>query len=65
MRQIHITEAKQIAQRVGADTVVVFAFNADQVSGASYAITKAKCDAAGKWLDGICSMLERGLLDAP
>ncbi len=51
MKKIHITEAKSIADRIGADAVVVLAFGEDVIAGTSYGQTKALCTAAGKWMD--------------
>jgi hypothetical protein len=53
MKPPHVTEAKAIAERIGADAVVVLAFNDGSVAGASYGRTKAKCAATGKWMDAL------------
>jgi hypothetical protein len=50
-----ITEAKAIAERIGADAVVVLAFDDEDglVAGASYGKTKALCATIGEWMDAI------------
>lgn len=65
MQKIQITEARKIAERIGAEAVVVFAFSGDQFAGTSYGVTKAQCAIIGKWLDQIVAMLAAGTLPAP
>jgi hypothetical protein len=62
---IHITEARKIAERIGADQVMVIAFSRDHYAAVSYGKTKALCADAGKWLDRICDNLADGTLPAP
>jgi hypothetical protein len=57
LKKIHITEAKAIAERIGADAVVVLAFNGDVVAGASYGRTKKLCDLAGKCMDILINVI--------
>ncbi len=65
MKKLRITEAKTIAERVGADAVVVLAFIDGMVAGASYGQTKAQCDVAGKWMAELIHDMEGGYLEAP
>lgn len=65
MNPPHIKEAKAIAERIGADAIVVLAFKDDQVAGASYGQTKAQCSAAGKWLDWLIDGMADQLLPRP
>jgi hypothetical protein len=60
-----ITEAKAIAQRIGADAVVVLAFKGDTVAGASYGQTKAMCHNAGRWMDWLIDGMENELQHIP
>ncbi len=62
---IHIAEARKIAERIGADQVVVIAFSRDHYAAVSYGKTKALCADAGKWLDRICDNLANGTLSSP
>jgi hypothetical protein len=61
MKSARIAEAKAIAERTGADSVVIIAFKGDAVAGASYGRTKPKCVAAGKWMDWLIDGMEDGL----
>ena len=61
MKKIHITEAKKIADRIGADAVIVLAFSSDTVAGASYGQTKALCNTAGRRMHAMVEQLELGL----
>lgn len=65
MKKIAISEARRLAERAGAATIVVFAFTGDQFSAVSYGTTKAKCADAAKWLDRIANDLKSGELSAP
>jgi hypothetical protein len=56
-----ITEAKAIAERIGADAVVVLAFKGDTIAGASYGQTKAMCKKTGQWMDWLIDGMEDGL----
>jgi hypothetical protein len=57
LRKIHIAEAKKIADRVGAEIVVVLAFKGDTIVGASYGQTKVLCNSAGIWMDSLIDEL--------
>lgn len=65
MQKIQITEAKRIAERIGAEAVVVLAFTGDEFAATSYGETKAKCSITAKWLDNLCDQLSTGALPAP
>jgi hypothetical protein len=65
MKKLHITEAKAISQRIGADAVVVLAFRDGVVSGASYGQTKAQCDVAGYWMGCLIDDMEAGYVVPP
>lgn len=65
MKRAGIADAKAIAQRVGADAVIVLAFVDGQVQGASYGTDRAKCQATGKVLDRIVDDMCAGKLPAP
>jgi uncharacterized protein YbjQ (UPF0145 family) len=65
MQKIQITEAKKIAERIGAEAVVVIAFSGEQLAMTSYGETKAKCAATGRWVDYLGKELETGRLSAP
>ena len=58
-----ITEAKAIAERMGADSVVILAFYDEDgiVSGASYGQTKAQCCAAAKWMERLIDEMDEGM----
>ena len=60
-----IGDAKAIAQRIGADAVVVLAFKDGAIHAASYGATKEKCSATGAWLDMIVDRLGDGTLRSP
>lgn len=65
MKKIQITEARKIAERIGAEQVVVIAFTADDFAITSYGVTKAKCAEAGRWVDRLCDDLSGGKLSPP
>lgn len=65
MKKPQITEAQRIADRIGADAVVILAFGGDVVAGASYGATKAMCSETGKWMDGIIDRMSAGDLLPP
>lgn len=65
MQKVQITEAKRIAERIGAEAVVVIAFGGDDFAMTSYGETKAKCTATGKWVDLIANELSTGRIPAP
>mgnify|MGYP000458600292 CR=1 len=63
--RIQITDAKNIAKRLNADGVAVFAFVDGRYQAASYGETKLKCEKLGAWLDAVCDQLNSGKLPAP
>ena len=65
MQKVQITEAQRIADRIGADAVVVLAFKGERFTGTSYGATKAKCKATGKFLDDVCGLIELGVIAPP
>jgi hypothetical protein len=65
MQKINIADAKMIAQRYGAEAVVIIAFDEGMFAATSYGATRAKCAVAGKWLDGLADKLTSGELPAP
>jgi hypothetical protein len=65
MQKIQITEARRIAERIGAEAVVVLAFSGDNFAATSYGETKQKCAITAKWLDCLCDQLTTGKLAAP
>jgi uncharacterized protein YbjQ (UPF0145 family) len=65
MQKIQITEAKKIAERIGAEAVVIIAFNGDRLAMTSYGATKAKCAATGRWVDMVADDLASGRMAAP
>lgn len=60
-----ITEAQRIADRLGAESVVILAFGGDQVAGASYGSTKANCARTGKWMDLLIDQMAAGQMAPP
>jgi hypothetical protein len=60
-----ITDAKQIAQRMGADGVAVIAFKDGVIHAASYGATKEKCKELGRWLDFVVDGMGDGRVAAP
>jgi hypothetical protein len=65
MRRIQIKWAEWISDRIGAEAVVVLAFDGDQFAATSYGATRAKCAAAGRWIDDLSDRLGSGELPAP
>ena len=65
MKRPQITEARLIADRLGADSVVILAFGGDTVAGASYGTTKGKCQATGRWMDEIIDRMTSGKMLPP
>ncbi len=65
MQKIQITEARKIAERIGADQVVVIAFGQDAFAVTSYGTTKLLCAEAGKWIDMLVADLESGKMPTP
>lgn len=65
MQKIQITEARKIAERIGADQVVVIAFGDNHFAVTSYGTTKALCAEAGKWIDQIAADLNSGVMAPP
>jgi len=65
MQKIHITEARRIAERIGADQVIIIAFSAERFAVTSYGTTKELCADAGRWVDQICANLEGGTMKPP
>lgn len=57
MKHPHIREAKTVANRIGADSVIVIAFKDDIIAGSSYGRTKSKCAEAGKRLDWLIDII--------
>lgn len=60
-----ISDAKAIAERIGADAVAVIAFKDGQVHAASYGATKVKCQHTGVWLDKIVDGMVDGKMPVP
>lgn len=65
MQKIQITEARKIADRIGAEAVVVIAFDGNSFAITSYGATKDKCARTAKWVDQLSADLEAGKLVAP
>lgn len=65
MQKIQIAEARKIAERIGAEAVVVLAFHGDNFAVTSYGETKAKCRATAKFVDDLAADLSRGLIVPP
>jgi hypothetical protein len=65
MKRIPIKWAESISDRIGAEAVVVLAFDGDQFAATSYGATKAKCAVVGRWIDDLGDRLSRGELPAP
>lgn len=65
MKKPQITEAQRIAERIGADSVVILAFGEDMVAGASYGATKAKCAITGRWMDKLIDTMAAGKMSPP
>lgn len=60
-----IIEAQRIADRIGAEAVVILAFGGENVAGASYGVTKANCAGAGQWMEWLIRRMESAHLQAP
>jgi hypothetical protein len=58
--QPKIMHARQVCSQINARAVIVIALNEESVAGASYAQTKEECGEAGKTLDEIIDLIERG-----
>lgn len=65
MKPVPIKYAEAIADRLGAQAVVILTFDGATVRGTSYGVTKAKCRVTGKWMDKIIDAMAAGVLDAP
>lgn len=65
MKRVPITDAKSIAQKCGADAVIVLAFGDGKYSATSYGRTKAICQAFGMVTDQIADEIERGTIQIP
>ncbi len=56
MRALRISDARHLGELLRAEGVVIVAWrpdsNPDQFAAVSWGITKAKCDALGRFLDG-------------
>lgn len=65
MKPVPIKYAEAIADRIGAQAVVILTFDGQVVAGTSYGATKAKCRITGKWMDNLIDAMSAGILDAP
>ena len=64
--QLSIEHAKQLAKELSDPGVIILSFHADHsLSIVSYGANKRKCDAMGKVLDGIHSLLMDGEIAIP
>lgn len=64
MKPPRITEAKAIAQRIGADGVIAFAFafDSDQFGYASYGQDRARCDRMHRVAERIVKLIDAGVI---
>ena len=65
IKKPQITEAQRIAERIGAESVVILAFGDGLCAGASYGETKEKCQATGYWMDILIDGMIHGEMDPP
>lgn len=57
-----ILDAKTLAKKYGADSVVILAIKGDLLAGASYGKTKKECAAAGDLMNQIFYEFKNGFL---
>lgn len=65
MQKIQITEAKKIAERIGAEQVIMIAFSQDDFAITSYGVTQKLCHEAAKWAAQIADDLKYGAMMPP
>jgi len=65
MRFITIADARRLQRATGADGVLILAFTADHVHGASYARRRRDCGPLGRELDRIMDEYIAGRKPAP
>lgn len=65
VKRIAISDAKSIAEKAGADAVIVLAFGDGKYSATSYGRTKAICKEFGVVVDQIADEIERGTIQIP